>query len=266
VADDIIIKKVKKVMGGHHGGAWKVAYADFVTAMMAFFLLMWLLSSVPQETLAGIADYFTPTIGLKDGKGIGFDGGLTPQNDGAQAGNPKSNQSVVFGAPSKGNVVKSPEERLENDFNDFFSLSQTINDGINKDEHLSKYKEHLIVDQTEEGLRIQIIDTKGRAIFKKNSTELEEFAKRIVAKITNLIRFMPNYLAVYAHTKGFDQTIDHWQLSTMRALTGMKEMKKNALDEEQFSKISGKANRELLIIDNPAAPQNSRLSIILLKR
>jgi chemotaxis protein MotB len=91
----IIIKKIKKGGHGHHGGAWKVAYADFVTAMMAFFLLLWLLSSSSKETLAGLSEYFTPTQGLKDSQGIGFEGGTSPTKDGTGKSN-KSNPGVQF--------------------------------------------------------------------------------------------------------------------------------------------------------------------------
>ncbi|AZL15370.1 flagellar motor protein MotB [Rickettsiales endosymbiont of Stachyamoeba lipophora] len=262
----IIIKKVKKVSGGHHGGAWKVAYADFVTAMMAFFLLLWLLSSVPTEKLIGIADYFTPTVGIRDGKGIGFDGGKSPQYDGSNAGNPKSNQSIVFGAPSQGNIITAPESSQPNNNLDFFSLAQSIKDGIKKDSELAQFSDHIIIDETKEGLRIQVVDKKGRPIFKPGTTQLEPYSKIIFSKLSNIIKYMPNYLAVYGHTNGTTSpTFDHWTISSQRAIVARLFMETSGVDDEQFNRVAGKANRDLLIIDNPNAPENIRISIIMLR-
>src|SRR3982750_2085424 len=98
----IIVKRIKKVAGGHHGGAWKIAYADFVTAMMAFFLLLWLLTTTPSQTLQGIADYFAPTVGLKDMMGIGFYGGKTPLEEGNSRNDFSYNPSIRYGVPNAG--------------------------------------------------------------------------------------------------------------------------------------------------------------------
>ena len=110
----IIIKKVKKVAGGHHGGAWKVAYADFVTAMMAFFLLLWLLSSSSKETLKGLSEYFTPTQGIKDSQGIGFDGGLSPDTEGTAKGQ-MSDPAIVSGYTPSGVISGEPDKKAKDE-------------------------------------------------------------------------------------------------------------------------------------------------------
>jgi len=160
--NNIIIKKIKKVSGGHHGGAWKVAYADFVTAMMAFFLLLWLLSSAPQEVLKGISDYFTPTIGIKDGKGIGFNGGESPLEKKANAKGEFQNNAVVFGAPSQGNALKRPEFVKKNDADEenFVTFQQALKDAINKDKILQEYSDQILISMTPDGLEITLIDSK----------------------------------------------------------------------------------------------------------
>src|SRR5580704_4334564 len=114
-----IIKKIKKVSGGgHHGGAWKIAYADFVTAMMAFFLLLWLLTTTPSKTLQGIADYFAPTVGLKDQMGIGFYGGKVPLNEGTNQSDAASKVTIVYGTPNSGPTVREPTKKPKADEED----------------------------------------------------------------------------------------------------------------------------------------------------
>lgn len=265
---NIIIKKVKKVAGGHHGGAWKVAYADFVTAMMAFFLLMWLMSSVPTDTLKGVAEYFTPTIGVVDGMGIGFDGGKTPQRSGASSGDPAPNTNIIFGAPSTGTLLKNPEEVAnETQSDDFSSISQSIEAEIKNNKELSQYSNQIVIDTTPEGLRIQIVDKENRPIFKPGTNQLEDYSKAIITKISQIVRFMPNYLAIHGYTNGTSsKNFDHWTISAERALVARNFMQQSGIDEEQFARVSGNANHDLLIKNNPDAPENIRIGVVLLRK
>ena len=144
----IIIKKIKKVAGGHHGGAWKVAYADFVTAMMAFFLLLWLLSTSPQEVLKGIADYFAPTIGLKGEKGIGFDGGETTKQEGNQEETSKTD-NILFSAPTSGSIIENPEnETDDNDSKNFITASQALEKEVLQDSKIKEFANQILIEET----------------------------------------------------------------------------------------------------------------------
>jgi chemotaxis protein MotB len=221
----IIIKKVKKVAGGHHGGAWKVAYADFVTAMMAFFLLLWLLSSASKETLKGLSEYFTPTQGIKDSQGIGFDGGLSPDVDGTAKGQ-MSNPAIVSGYTPSGTVSGNPENKSKDesdkDDNLFKQSENAIEQSVAQEAALQKYADNINVTQTPEGLRIDITDNDKYAMFEKSSAVLTEHGRTILTRMGELIKKMPNYMSIAGHTDASpaetgraDYT--NWELSADRA-------------------------------------------------
>ena len=200
----IIIKKVKKVAGGHHGGAWKVAYADFVTAMMAFFLLLWLLSSASKETLAGLSEYFTPTQGIKDSQGIGFDGGLSPDAKGT-AKSQLSNPGVVSGHTPSGVVADDPdttsqEESTAVDDNLFKQGATSIEQAFAQEAALQQYAQNVSATMTPEGLRIDITDTDKFAMFERSTATLTEHGQAILSRMAVLVKKMPNYMSVTGHT------------------------------------------------------------------
>ena len=179
----IIIKKVKK--GGHaahHGGAWKIAYADFVTAMMAFFLLMWLLNSSTKEQLEGISEYFTPTVGV-EGNPVKRPGEL-------------ESQVSVDKHPIEGSVIASPQQEIDapnnieqQNFSNALSELQKIISS-EADDELSK---RILVDMTPEGLRIQIFDDENRPLFKPDTNELQEYTKKLIDNISMVIKVLPNF-------------------------------------------------------------------------
>lgn len=277
MADDkkntIIIKKIKKGGHGHHGGAWKVAYADFVTAMMAFFLLLWLLSSTPKETLTGISEYFQPTLGLKDGLGIGFKGGTAPIKEGVK--NSKSaNSAIEFSAPSKGSQVKLPEESTANEakveIDNLTKLQQTMQSMLQQDPSMKGLGSNVNIEMTPEGLKITILDQDKFSMFKPASAEIEENGKIILNKITDLIKDLPQYITITGHTDKSSAkstgNYTNWELSADRSNSARRYMNSVGMKNEQVVAVIGKADLDPLNYAQPNAPQNRRITIILLKQ
>lgn len=271
--DTIIIKKVKK--GGHsaHGGAWKVAYADFVTAMMAFFLLMWLLTATPVENLQGLADYFSPTLGLQGKMGIGFSGGQAPNTEGVSQGDWAS-QGLIFGAPPTGPIIQFPEEsnkiEEQNERVNFSRMEEEIAKAIEKSPEFTEFKDSILIEQTPEGLRVQITDQEKRPMFKKGTAELEPHAKKIIAKISDVVSRIPNYIEIVGHTSSIsysnDESYTNWELSADRANATRRYLIKAGTDPDQVARVIGKADQDLLNKDQPEAAINTRVSVTLLRK
>ena len=269
----IIIKRISAGGHGHHGGAWKVAYADFVTAMMAFFLLMWLLNAVPAETLSGIAQYFEPTVGIGGQKGIGFYGGQSQSNSGRNAYDKQ--HGVKFGVIRSGEVLANPQQgdevSIEEMENERFSLIEgELNKVIINDSELRAFQESISFEQTPEGLKIKIMDQDKYPMFKPGSAELQSYAKNIIAKIAKLIRYSPNYISISGHTDKAsnnlgDLSYTNWELSADRANAARRHLIESSISREQIARIVSKADTELLDRDNPYSPRNRRITIILLR-
>ena len=293
----IIVKKIRK--GGHdahHGGAWKVAYADFVTAMMAFFLLLWLLNVTTDVQKRGIADYFEPTIALKSpdsgsggilgGRVIGKPGmsalsSAAPSvsvpvpslrqpddgEDGDEAGEPgKSEKPSRDDKPSQGEMQKQLAAREEQQFAAAeFQLRQTIQDVP----ELRELAENLIIDRTPEGLRIQLVDQDRRSMFPLGSTQIEDAAKKLMAQVAVVVAKLPNKISVTGHTDATPyvgrSNYGNWELSAERANASRRELAAAGLGPERIAKVVGMADREPLIADQPTSPQNRRISIVLLR-
>ena len=284
----IIIKRIKKVSGGHHGGAWKVAYADFVTAMMAFFLLLWLLAQVPKEKLVGIADYFKPTIGVKQKAGIGTKGAVGEIEVGIKT-KAANTPAVMPGAPdSEGDVAKTPENDDDNDKlhinktdaeeiaqkveeQHFEEIKKELNDAIDKSPELKQFKDNLQIKQTAEGLQIEITDLGNTSMFEVGSSNLKPEIKPLLAKVSETISKVDNKVSITGHTdslgyKGTNNGYSNWELSSDRANASRRFLSENGLDANRVFKVEGKADREPLIKKDPASAQNRRISIILLKK
>ena len=201
--DDVrpIIKKVKKVSGGgHHGGAWKVAYADFTTAMMAFFMLLWLLNVAPPETLAGLADYFSPTTAAVSGR------------TGADAA--------------------------------FQQLQEKLRMAIQKSPELASVSDQLIMEVTEDGMKIQLIDKDRRAMFKSGTDELYDFAKKMLSEIGKSIQTLPNRVTILGHTDGSvyfgPDGETNWELSAGRANAARRELDVSGVSNDRVSEVIDK--------------------------
>ena len=269
----IIIKKVKKVAGGHHGGAWKVAYADFVTAMMAFFLLLWLLSSSSKETLSGLSEYFTPTQGIRDSQGIGFEGGTSPDTKG-KSKTVTSSPAIVSGHTPSGTTAenpdtKSPDDSTQDD-NLFKQGASAVEQAFNSDPVVKQYAENVSVEQTSEGLRITIADSDKYAMFEKSSPVLTDHGRAVLAKMAELVKKMPNFMAIYGSTDASpaetgNANYTNWELSADRAQAARRFLTHSGVEQERTKKVTGLADKELYMPTEPRSPKNRRISLVMLR-
>jgi len=247
----IIVKKKRKGHGGHHGGAWKVAYADFVTALMAFFLVLWLLAMVSPQKRAAVSEYFRNFSIFKE-SGTSF----------------MEKTSQVLNQPDKG-FRAAPQDLTRGSGGGGISSEELVK-RMKKviDEKLSYVKNQVSVDIVEGGVRIQIIDTEGGIMFPVGSAEPTEKTKEIIRVVAENITSLPNRIAIEGHTdaapfKGAQ--ITNWELSTARASAARRELEKNGIDPSRIARVVGYADQELLIPENPKDPRNRRISIILLQ-
>ncbi len=268
----IIIKKIKKGGHGHHGGAWKVAYADFVTAMMAFFLLLWLLTATPVEQLEGLADYFSPTLGLQGKMGIGFSGGKSPNTEGWSTGDWAS-LGLIFGAPPSGPIIKLPEDNNKADENpdiSFDTMQKEVNDAIIQNDGLGKFNDSIMIEQTIDGLNINITDRKNRPMFRDDTAELMPHAKQILKKIASIIQHIPNYIQIVGHTNSSfvpeSKEYTGWELSSDRANAARRYMEESGVPPNQIVRIVGKSDNEPANKDSRDDPANARIAITLLRK
>lgn len=283
---NIIIKKIKK--GGHaaHGGAWKVAYADFVTAMMAFFLLLWLLNATEAEKLAGLADYFAPTVGVKDNMGIGFRGGKGALSKGIGA-DKSTNKGIIFAAPTEGTVITEPveldredtlpvEERIEiveqqartEQEEDLSEEIMTIEQQLAEDNVFKEFSENISVQRTPDGLLIQVTNSDDRPMFKRGSAEVSESLKKILKKISEIVELLPNYISITGHTNsislGKGDSYTNWELSADRANATRRYLLEAGMVPDQIYRVVGKADGNPLDPSNPEAEKNNRIDIVLM--
>lgn len=281
----IMIKKIKKVVGGgHHGGAWKVAYADFVTAMMAFFLLMWLINTTSPQQKRGIADYFAPASvsestsgsgGILGGTALGDQGA---KSDGSQAViqqlAPESPQDAKDGKSSKAggaadaaqDAIKAAAARKEAD--DFQSAAQSLRQAMQDLPELAELSKQVLVDQTPEGLRIQLIDQEGRSMFDPTSAKPNDRARLLLRAVAKVINQLHNRITVSGHTSVTppgQRTGDDWALSAARANASRNVLQEAGIDPDRVYQVSGKANSDPLYPDDPTLPGNRRIAIVLLK-
>lgn len=270
----IVVKRVKKGGGGAHGGAWKIAYADFVTAMMAFFLLMWLLGSTTKGDLKGIADYFqTPLkVALFGGSGSGdsssvIQGGgedLTRTHGQVKKGEVESPTKKINLQALKADFEKLEKERLE-------GLKADIEKLIEASPALKQFKNQMLLDITTEGLRIQIVDEQNRPMFDSASSELKPYTRQILREIGPLLNKVENRISLSGHTDatpyaGGDKGFGNWELSTNRANASRREMVAGGLDDKKVMRVVGFASTVLFDKAQPGSPINRRISIVVLNK
>ena len=254
----IIVKKVKKGGGGgHHGGSWKVAYADFVTAMMAFFLLLWLLNASNKAQLEGIASYFdNPNM-------VPSDGGHSTSV--IEIG---KNVDISKGDGSQGR--ESDDEYIEAEKRQLESLKAEIEYVIDTTAELTPFKDQLLMDVTEEGLRIQIVDKENRPMFDLGGATLKPYAKKILREFAKVLKEVPNKISMSGHTdarKYFRQDgYSNWELSADRANAARRELLNGGYSAEQISRVTGLAAKVPFNKQNPLDPINRRISIVVLNR
>ena len=278
----ILIKKVKKVAGhGHHGGAWKVAYADFVTAMMAVFLLMWLINTTDPEQKRGIAEYFAPASvspstsgsgGILGGTSLGDDG---VKSDGSMAvinqlapEAPQTDETGNTTDLSSASEEELREEIARREAADFASAAASLRQAMQDMPELAELSRHLIIDQTPEGLRIQLVDQEGRSMFEQNSARPNERARVLLRAISRVINQLPNRITISGHTSATGTRASapgDWALSSGRADASRQILEGAGVDADRIYQVSGKAGSDPLYPDDPTLAGNRRIAIILLR-
>ena len=290
----IIIKRIKKADHAHHGGAWKVAYADFVTAMMAFFLLMWLINTTTPEQKRGIADYFAPQSiaqtlsgsgGVLGGKVMGQEGARAGgavsvfQNNSppAKANNSHSAQNGASqgGATnrqgSSGDAQSQDAENSNSSAQDgeFAHAAEAIHQAIKDNPDIAALSQQVVMDRTPEGMRIQLVDQDGRPMFQQGTAVPMPYTRRLLEAVAKVIDRLPNRVSISGHTeaKQFSTSggMSNWELSSARANAGRVILTAAGLDSDRVYEVAGKAGSEPLLPEDPNASANRRLSIVLLR-
>jgi len=270
----IIIKRVKKGGHGAHGGAWKIAYADFVTAMMAFFLLMWLLGSTTEGDKKGIADYFQAPLKvalLSGGSGSGdsshvIKGGgtdLTRSGGQVKKGDTASRSTINLAAVKAEQRI-AETQRLQ-------ALKQHVEDVLASNPKLAALKSQIRLDMTRDGLRIQIVDDQNRPMFDSGSAVVKPYMRELLQEIGSVLAEVPNRLTLEGHTDaapfgGGERGYSNWELSSDRANASRRELLLGGLPEDRMLRVQGLASSALFDRNDPLSPANRRISIIVMNR
>ena len=296
----IILRRNRQQEQPHHGGAWKVAYADFVTAMMAFFLVMWLVTSVSKEQRAAIFDYFKnpsmePGHSVKPAPGqtgpggastspINLHGGLesprvllprsalltpvqSPSTSSSPSPSPQPASAAANATPGKVVLVETPDasehRRLE-------SLMEDLRKAIEESQALRPFKDQLLLDITSEGLRIQIVDAQNRAMFDLGSSRLKDYTSAILHELAHYLNTVPNRISLSGHTDVKPYVgrggYSNWELSADRANAARRALEEGGLASEKIARVVGLSSSVLFDREHPQSPINRRISIVVLSR
>ena len=292
----VIIKRIKKGgHGGHHGGAWKVAYADFVTAMMAFFLLMWLINTTTPEQKRGIADYFAPqaisqttngaggvlagTVLGKDGPRAGGVQSLYTNNSPSSPNTPSQAKSAQDRSGGATNAQgQAPASQLTSDQHmeralpsskdgAFESAAESIRQALQDMPDIADLSRQVMVDQTPDGLRIQLVDQDGRPMFAPGTAQPMPYTRKMLEAVAKIIDRLPNRISISGHTDGQPFTAPdgttNWELSAARANAARAIITSAGVNADRIYEIAGKAGSEPLLPEDPNASANRRISILL---
>ncbi|HET7776185.1 MAG TPA: flagellar motor protein MotB [Azospira sp.] len=269
----IVIKRIKKMAGGHHGGAWKLAYADFVTAMMAFFLLMWLLGSTATGDLQGIAEYFQNPlkVSMQGGSGSG-DATSVIQGGGLdlarQNGQVRKSDDSAKKSPSSKSLNDEAKQRERVMLNE---LKKRIELAIESNPAIQQFKNQLLLDITSEGLRIQIVDEKNRPMFDLAGDQLKPYTREILKEIGKVLNAVPNRITLSGHTDAAQfaagaRGFSNWELSANRANSSRRELVVGGMDEHKVLRVVGMSSTVLFDRNDPLNPVNRRISIVVLNK
>ncbi|MDD5404507.1 MAG: flagellar motor protein MotB [Sulfuricella sp.] len=271
----IVIKKIKKGGHGAHGGAWKIAYADFVTAMMAFFLLMWLLGSTAKGDLNGIAEYFaTPLkVAMQGGSGSGdassvIKGGGTDLSRKAgqvkKVDEPVNKKKTINLEAAKAELKRQEAARL-------VGLKEKLERTIDANPLLKQFKKQLMLDITKEGLRIQIVDEQNRPMFDSGGAHLKPYTQVILREIGKVLNEVDNRITLSGHTdatpySGGEKGYSNWELSADRANASRRELVAGGMGDGKVLRVVGLASAVPFDPANPSSPINRRISILIMNR
>lgn len=269
----IVIKRIKKVKGGgHHGGSWKIAYADFVTAMMAFFLLMWLIGSTTKGDLEGIAEFFrTPLkVALAGGSGSGdsssvIQGGgqdLTRSAGQVQRADTPADRQTINLQAARAEIARQEQERLE-------ALKRRVEQAIERDPKLTQFRNQIRLEITAEGLQITVVDEQNRAMFDTGRAQLKDYTRDIMQAIGGLLNDVENAISLAGHTDAVQYALgergySNWELSADRANASRRELVAGGMDESKVLRVVGLASSLPLDTADPLNPINRRISLVVL--
>ena len=277
----IIIKKVKKAAHVHHGGAWKIAYADFVTAMMAFFLLMWLISMTTQEQKIGLAEYFAPAApspansgagGVMYGTSLDTSGNKpsTPRDaargSAEQKGPAEQEDKARSTSPGRANDRDAgrPTASVQADWSAMASLRQALQ----KMPDIAELSHNIVIEQSKEGVNVSLVDEDGRSMFRDGSVEPYERTRRVLEALAPALRLLPNRLSITGHTSvtrpGSARAGEPWTLTAGRALAVREILAGAGVPNDNFAFVAGRADTEPVFPDNPYIAPNRRVTITLL--
>lgn len=256
----IVIKKVNKGHGGYHGGAWKLAYADYVTAMMAFFLMMWLLATASPQTKQGLAEYFRDPskVSLSGGSSTGDRTSVIP------GGGESITREAGHGKKTEDRTKKRELERLQ-------QLKLELEQMIKQEPQLQQFKEQFKVEITEEGLRVQIVDQEKRPMFNLASSRMEPYARDLLQRMALMINDLPNTVTITGHTDARPYTggiagYSNWELSADRANAARQALVAGGLREDKVLRVVGVASSMPYNKQDPLDPANRRISIIVMNK
>ncbi len=270
----IIIKRVRKGGHGKHGGAWKIAYADFVTAMMAFFLLMWLLGSTTEGDKKGIADFFNAPlkVSLMGGTGSGDSssvvrgGGadLTRSTGQVKDGDVQAKRRLLNLKALQAEQKRAELARLE-------ALKQKVEQALAASPKLEAMKSQIRLDMTRDGLRIQITDEQNRPMFDSGSAVVKPYMRELLHEIGHVLSDVPNHITLEGHTdaqpfSAGERGYSNWELSSDRANASRREIVAGGLPDDRMLLVQGMASSKLFVPEDPASPLNRRISIIVMNR
>lgn len=259
----IVIRRIKKVAGGHHGGAWKVAYADFVTAMMAFFMLLWLISNPDKQKLKGLAQYFSPAVAA--GQGQPSAAGNMDGN-GARAGAGAGQSAASQGQPTppsatngntRGGTAQVPDASLRVMATELRVALDSMSE--------AQGKQNLQVEQAPDGMRVTLMDTDKQSMFRSDTAELNPFARELLAKVAAKLIKVGSPIAIEGHTDGAGgaQSDRNWNLSGERALAARSALIAAGLTADRISETIAKGASQPVYPDQPNRPENRRITIVL---
>ena len=265
----IIIKRKKVVKAdGHHGGAWKVAYADFVTAMMAFFLLMWLLNATTEEQRKGLADYFNPSIPISRISGGGSDG-----LNGSSIFTEETLARMGTGASKERSMETPATNKSKEETEAALAKQQVIAENLQDlkeslGEEGKALSEHIMVKMSPEGIVIELVDSESTPLFPIGQSKPSDLLIELLDVVSETFVSFENDIKIVGHTDNLryrnDAIYDNWNLSADRANTARRLLQRSGISRDRIREVSGKADTDPLVKDNPSAAQNRRISITLL--
>ena len=271
----IIIKRVKKAAHAHHGGAWKIAYADFVTAMMAFFLLMWLLGSTAQGELQGIAAYFNSPlkVAMSGGSGAGNSSSIVPGggNDLSKVHGQVRRSEADDNANRRSSQAMGRADESKRDAQRLHALKAKVEAMIASNSKLNEYRSQIRTEITQDGLMIQIVDEQNRPMFDSGSALVKPYMRDILREIGAAMGSAENSISLSGHTDAApygnaDRGYSNWELSADRANASRRELVAAGMPMDKLARVVGMASSDPLLPEETRAAQNRRITITVLTK